>query len=94
MFNSNNFGTEKWGQKWGQAPILGSFFSVPFFSRMEKTQQDCPVSAQGEARGQIISFSGYMYKYFTFLHYLSFIEDRVKSNTGIRATFLLAHLLH
>jgi hypothetical protein len=28
---------------------------------------------------QITSFLGHMYEYFTFVHYLSFIEDRVKS---------------
>jgi len=34
------------GQKNGARP---QFEPVPFFSRMEKTQQDCPISAQGEA---------------------------------------------
>jgi hypothetical protein len=44
---------------------------------------------------QITSFLRYMYEYFTFAHYLSFIEDRVKSNnSGISPAFLLAHLLH
>jgi hypothetical protein len=42
------------GQKNGARPQFENgarpqFEPVPFFSRMEKTQQDCPISAQGEA---------------------------------------------
>jgi hypothetical protein len=57
--------------------------------------QDCPSSTQGEAGISDRFFLGYMYEYFTFARYLSFIEDRVKfNNSGISPAFLLAHLLH
>ena len=80
-------------KKWGQAPILGPFFSVPFFY-WKKHNKIAPFPLKVKRGYQITSFLGYMYEYFTFVPYLSFIEDRVKSNnSGISPTFLLAHLL-
>jgi hypothetical protein len=46
----------------------------------KKHNKITPFPLKVKQRCQITSFLRYMYEYFTFVHYLSFIEDRVKFN--------------
>ena len=89
MFISNNFGSLH--SPYHAKNII--FFHATKPNRKNGAWPQFPLKVK---RGyQITSFLGYMYKYLTFVHYLSLIEDRVKSNnSGISPTFLLALLLH